>query len=199
MEQMIQHLSMDEKNDECLEFDSKKENFLHFYLAMVRDTHLDEKENPEESECSTDGPEDSIEGKCSVDEVLSKGENYGMTWCTSTKHQFESVCQSIIKDAESCQVMIQSLGYIVIRPELFPPRIKRACMNHSNSDRVTIFYYNCPMKDHRNGRPVTLNFSGSDQFLKCTDKDGKAVLTLELHGVNRKSFGGDGGDLDWLS
>lgn len=81
---------MDEKNNERLESDSKKENILHLHLAMVRDMCLDEKgeylQNPEESECSTDNTEGSTEGECSVDEVLSKSENYGVTWCTYTKH-----------------------------------------------------------------------------------------------------------------
>ncbi|XP_053473373.1 uncharacterized protein LOC128603155 [Ictalurus furcatus] len=69
MEQIIQQLSMDEKNNECLESDNKKENILlHIHLAMVRDMCLDEKgEYPQklESECvagiTEDDTEDSTE------------------------------------------------------------------------------------------------------------------------------------------
>lgn len=45
---------------------------------------------------------------------------------------------------------------------------------------MTIHYYKSNTDDQRNGRPVVLNFSGSDEFLKCMYKDAKAVLTVEV-------------------
>ncbi|KAB5526094.1 hypothetical protein PHYPO_G00147760 [Pangasianodon hypophthalmus] len=186
MEQIIQQWSMDEKNNECLESDNKKENnFLHFHMAMVRDMSLDEKgEDPQklkESEYSTGGTEGSTEGntegECSVDEVLSRSENYGMTWCTYTK-QCEITSVSIIKQEERRQVVIQSLGQTIIHPEIFQSRRRKACMDVSKSDEMTIHYYKSDIKD-RKGRPVVLNFSDTNRFLKCIYKNDKAVLTVE--------------------
>ncbi|KAK3509887.1 hypothetical protein QTP70_018501 [Hemibagrus guttatus] len=135
----MQQLSMVEKNNECLESASKKENiFLHFPLAMVKDMYLDEKEEylqkPKESEISTEGS--PTEGEYSVDKVWCKSESYSMTWCTYTKQ---------------CGIAYE---------------------------RMTISFYNTDIEG-LNGQPVVLNFSASNQFLKCTDKNGKVVLTLE--------------------
>ncbi|GAA6092608.1 uncharacterized protein LOC113656971 [Tachysurus ichikawai] len=46
------------------------------------------------------------------------------------------------------------------------------------SERMTIFYYKSKIEG-LNGLPVVLKFSDSDHFLKCTEKNGKAVLTIE--------------------
>ncbi|XP_058238164.1 uncharacterized protein LOC131347798 [Hemibagrus wyckioides] len=175
MEQIMKQLSMDEKNDECLESASKKENiFLHLPLAMVKDMNLEEKEEypqkPKESEISTEGS--PTEGEYSVDKVWCKSESYSMTWCTYTK-------QCGIAYAEKRQVQIQSLGQTIISPDSFPRR--KTCLNNSNNskpDRMIISYYKTNIEG-LNGQPVVLNFSGSNQFLKCADKNGKAVLTLE--------------------
>lgn len=75
-------LSMDEKKNDCLEPDCRKQNIiLNFHLAMVNGMGSGEKEEnplkPRESEWT--GRE------CSADEVLCKSENYGMTWCTYPK------------------------------------------------------------------------------------------------------------------
>lgn len=45
---------------------------------------------------------------------------------------------------------------------------------------MTIYYYNSNIKDPHNGQPVVINFSGSNQFVKCMYKDDKAVLTVEV-------------------
>ncbi|KPP70803.1 hypothetical protein Z043_110336 [Scleropages formosus] len=46
--------------------------------------------------------------------------------------------------------------------------------------KITIYYYKSDIVDGEfKGVPVVLNFSGTDCFLKCTDSDGKAVLSIE--------------------
>ncbi|XP_018584753.1 uncharacterized protein LOC108920476 [Scleropages formosus] len=57
-------------------------------------------------------------------------------------------------------------------------RMSSRCM--SNSAKITIYYYKSDIVDGEfKGVPVVLNFSGTDCFLKCTDSDGKAVLSIE--------------------
>lgn len=80
---------MNGKKNECLESESKKETILDFHLVVVRDMYLGEKRNhakkPEASKRSADSTEDDTEAERPVDEVWSKSENYGMTWCTCPK------------------------------------------------------------------------------------------------------------------
>lgn len=46
-------------------------------------------------------------------------------------------------------------------------------------DRMIILYYKNNIEG-LNGQTVLLKFSRSNQFLKCADKNGKAVITLEV-------------------
>ncbi|KAB5526095.1 hypothetical protein PHYPO_G00147770 [Pangasianodon hypophthalmus] len=147
---------------EYLTSECKKENIvLRFHLAMVKKAHLDIQENlseSEESECQCN----STEAGCVVDGILQQ----------ETRGSFK-------KDKE-CQVLIQSLHQTTICPENIKPIRRRGCLSSSTSDDITIYYYKSNMlEDLEKGVPVVLNISNSNQFLKCTFRSDKAVLTVE--------------------
>ncbi|XP_053473204.1 uncharacterized protein LOC128603045 isoform X1 [Ictalurus furcatus] len=145
----------------CLKSDSKMENItLYFHLEMVRNTHLDIEENLSESE-ESDGEGISIKGECVVDGKLTQ----------EMKGSFK-------KDRES-QVLIQGIHQTTICAKNIKPKRRGACMSYS-SNNITIYYYKPNMlEDLGKGVPVVLNISNSNQFLKCTFIEEKAVLTVE--------------------
>ncbi|XP_027024257.1 uncharacterized protein LOC113656971 [Tachysurus fulvidraco] len=157
MEQIMQQ-SVNEKNNECLESYKKENIFLDFCFLVDRDEKEEYPLKPEE--CSTEGSRD---GECSVERV----------WCESRNSSMTYTIQCGITSVDRRQVLIQSLGQTIIRPDFF-----QACVNKSKSERMTIFYYKSEIEG-LNGLPVVLKFSDSNHFLKCTEQNSKAVLTIE--------------------
>uniref|UniRef100_A0A8C9RM13 Interleukin-1 n=1 Tax=Scleropages formosus TaxID=113540 RepID=A0A8C9RM13_SCLFO len=59
----------------------------------------------------------------------------------------------------------------------------------SSRSKITIYYYKSDIVDGEfKGVPVVLNFSGTDCFLKCTDSDGKAVLSIEVRNCEKSKL-----------
>ncbi|XP_047656996.1 uncharacterized protein LOC113657144 isoform X2 [Tachysurus fulvidraco] len=127
-------------------------NNMILYLEMVL-------ENAGESEGS-DSESINSHGKCVIDGAR------------------DELRGSLIKVHES-QVLIQSLHNTTIESDNIKPRRRGACMHKSTSD-ITIFYYKSSiLVDLEKGVPVVLNITNSNQFLKCTFINDKAVLSVE--------------------
>ncbi|XP_062845381.1 interleukin-1 family member A [Trichomycterus rosablanca] len=194
-----------EKEKNCLETESiqsfqKERANLSFSLDMVRETCMDKDNLPgtKDSEQNSDNTEDNssveevllismsntsvavVRGRgCDPEHTCSKCDSTGCTisdiLMAANHCEMKSVCEEYVKKiSERDPVWIQSLLQTTICPKYITPK------SSSTSANITISYYRSNiLADLGKGVPVVLNFSNSNNFLKCIYQQDKAVLTVE--------------------
>ncbi|XP_036417001.1 uncharacterized protein LOC118800933 [Colossoma macropomum] len=187
------------KNDigECMESDAmrpyrKEKITLHFSMAMVREECLEGEENgmdPAMSDWESDYTEDDQElllvsmKETSIAVMSGRGcdpenpcNNCGSDGCNLNE---------IVVAADTCKVTSVGREYI----KKFGEQKQWISLVKSNPDQtslsaeITIYYYMSNiLPDLGRGAPVVLNFTDSDNFLKCSFENGEVVLKIECCG-----------------
>uniref|UniRef100_A0A4W4EGS2 Interleukin-1 beta n=2 Tax=Electrophorus electricus TaxID=8005 RepID=A0A4W4EGS2_ELEEL len=198
----------DKEQQESLESNTlqtyfKENTTLSFSLVMVREESLEQEEETsqevEEELESSDLEDDCFpENKVlmvsltnmSVSVLTGRGYDSDIACSmnkvvvTAKQCEVQSVCKKYIMQCRANgRFLIQSLTHTPITSGT----VKRTfCRSYSTSD-ITIYYYKSnimeDLQPRYKGSPVVLNFTDTNNFLKCTkdetDPDKPAILTLE--------------------
>ncbi|KAL6461809.1 hypothetical protein MHYP_G00299540 [Metynnis hypsauchen] len=185
----IHQASIDRGINECLECDSikpysKEEITLHFRMAMVREECLEGEENevdPAVCEWESDYTEDDQElllvsmNETSV-AVMSDPENP----CNSCSSHGCNISEVVVA-AEMCKVTSAGRecmkNHAKNQETISLVQYQRSNTSFLNAP-VTIYYYTM-LQTQFIGRPVVLELSEINEFLKCTCESQKVVLKSE--------------------
>ncbi|XP_066511138.1 uncharacterized protein [Hoplias malabaricus] len=203
----IYKAATDEATKECMETDTiqpyhKEYITLTFKMAMVSQESLEqgEEDRTELTECEweNDDMEYSKElvlismSKTRVAVLKERGcdpehpcNNYGIGGCNfsnvvlaAEKCEVTTVHRQCIKKRSEQTLLIRSYLDTTIDYEAISPGRRNICEDKATSEQITVYYYisTAPSK----GAPVVLNFTATNNYLKCVCDDKKIVLTIEL-------------------
>ncbi|XP_077568583.1 uncharacterized protein LOC144193857 [Stigmatopora nigra] len=188
-------------DDEALRAVSKEITLLQFALEMVREEDLFQDENvsgavPEDNSSAEEEGDESdhllVVTMTETNVLMLRGRGCDSDSSCSECHGRGCTLQDIVLTAKSSTVTLVSRGGGTLKQmtKLNTPiehiashkYLKALCPQKtlfasSHPENLTIYYYKTTCLDKHN--PVTLNFSDSDCFLKCSKKEEQVLLQVE--------------------
>ncbi|XP_051532469.1 uncharacterized protein LOC127428273 [Myxocyprinus asiaticus] len=181
----------------------KEPTVMRFSLMMVREENLETGDHQKTPYPEAEWEDTDIEDDCFSDDdlllvsmgdtsfsmVVSRGvdANNPCHNCGSTGCQFNEV----VIMPETAEIATNSSRIVklmkersnlylksVLKNKYITPSREQIFLKDSMSAQITIYYYMASALDSHAGVPVVLNFTGTNNFFRCTTEKDKKVLTL---------------------
>ncbi|XP_051967748.1 uncharacterized protein LOC127632944 [Xyrauchen texanus] len=181
----------------------KEPTVMRFSLMMVREENLENVDRQETSYPEAEWEDMDIEGDCFSDDdlllvsmggtsfsmVVSRGtdadnpcHNCGKTDCQFNEVVIKPETAEIASNSARIVKLMKERSNLylksVLKNKYFTPSRQQILLNDSMSAQITIYYYMSNALDCHAGVPVVLNFTGTNNFFRCTTEKDKKVLIL---------------------